>query len=218
MFLHGRRGCSLASRLGFRGFGSVDLNVRSAPVASTGRLLPRRWRDLPSCETATARPRASAAGVESTGRLRFFTLRPSARARLNSRPQSGTGSSRDPTARRQFTSGPGREPACGLLASPPNRSRSLARADAGITELLPICAAKRVNVAILALGPRRHDGPGDETLGWTEHGDSGRFELQPGEQAQAMCDNNLMRSSYHVGTLGAIQEATTACDTRCSST
>jgi len=39
-------------------------------------------------------------------------------------------------------------------------------------------------------------------------------ELQAGEQAQAMCDNNIDAIVYTVGhPSGAIQEATTACDT-----
>ena len=54
-----------------------------------------------------------------------------------------------------------------------------------------------------------------DTLGWTTWTPSAQAsELPPNEQASALCDNNIDAMIYTVGhPSGAIQEATTVCDT-----
>lgn len=89
----------------------------------------------------------------------------------------------------------------------------VARADAGIKTFDDL-KGKRVNIGNPGSGQR---GTMDVVLaakGWTTADFSVASELPPAEQAAALCDNNVDAMVYTVGhPSGAIQEATTACDT-----
>ena len=89
----------------------------------------------------------------------------------------------------------------------------VARADSGITSFddLP---GKRVNIGNPGSGQRGTMEVVMDAMGWDMSTFSVVTELQAGEQAQALCDNNIDAIVYTVGhPSGAIQEATTACDT-----
>ncbi len=89
----------------------------------------------------------------------------------------------------------------------------VARADAGIASFddLP---GKRVNIGNPGSGQRGTMEVVMAAMGWDMNTFSVVSELQAGEQAQALCDNNVDAIVYTVGhPSGAIQEATTACDT-----
>ncbi|MCC5992270.1 MAG: TAXI family TRAP transporter solute-binding subunit [Rhodobacteraceae bacterium] len=89
----------------------------------------------------------------------------------------------------------------------------VARADAGITSFddLP---GKRVNIGNPGSGQRGTMEVVMEAMGWTEDTFAQTTELPAGEQSLALCDNNVDAIVYTVGhPSGAIQEATTACDT-----
>jgi TRAP transporter TAXI family solute receptor len=89
----------------------------------------------------------------------------------------------------------------------------VARADAGITSFADL-RGKRVNVGNPGSGQRGTMELVMDTLGWTMDDFAVVSELQAGEQAQALCDNNIDAMVYTVGhPSGAIQEATTSCDT-----
>jgi TRAP transporter TAXI family solute receptor len=89
----------------------------------------------------------------------------------------------------------------------------VARADAGITSFADL-QGKRVNIGNPGSGQRNTMELVMETIGWTMDDFEVVSELQAGEQAQALCDNNIDAMVYTVGhPSGAIQEATTACDT-----
>ncbi|MCC5989092.1 MAG: TAXI family TRAP transporter solute-binding subunit [Pararhodobacter sp.] len=89
----------------------------------------------------------------------------------------------------------------------------VARADAGITSFEDL-AGKRVNIGNPGSGQRGTMEVVMEVMGWDMDTFSVVSELQAGEQAQALCDNNIDAMVYTVGhPSGAIQEATTACDT-----
>lgn len=89
----------------------------------------------------------------------------------------------------------------------------VARADAGIKNFDDL-KGKRVNIGNPGSGQR---GTMDVVLaakGWTTADFAVASELPPAEQAAALCDNNVDAMVYTVGhPSGAIQEATTACDT-----
>jgi TRAP transporter TAXI family solute receptor len=89
----------------------------------------------------------------------------------------------------------------------------VARADAGITTFEDL-EGKRVNIGNPGSGQRATMDVVMEAMGWTTDVFSQATELPPGEQALALCDNNVDAIVYTVGhPSGAIQEATTACDT-----
>ncbi|TVS01609.1 MAG: TAXI family TRAP transporter solute-binding subunit [Rhodobacteraceae bacterium] len=89
----------------------------------------------------------------------------------------------------------------------------VARADAGINSFddLP---GKRVNIGNPGSGQRGTMEVVMAAMGWTEDTFGQVTELPAGEQSLALCDNNVDAIVYTVGhPSGAIQEATTACDT-----
>lgn len=89
----------------------------------------------------------------------------------------------------------------------------VAREDAGITSFADL-QGKRVNIGNPGSGQRGTMELVMETIGWSMDDFAVVSELQAGEQAQALCDNNIDAMVYTVGhPSGAIQEATTACDT-----
>ncbi|MGY6410015.1 MAG: TAXI family TRAP transporter solute-binding subunit [Alkalilacustris sp.] len=89
----------------------------------------------------------------------------------------------------------------------------VARADAGVTNFEDL-AGMRVNIGNPGSGQRGTMEVVMEAMGWDMDTFSLVTELQAGEQAQALCDNNIDAIIYTVGhPSGAIQEATTACDT-----
>lgn len=88
----------------------------------------------------------------------------------------------------------------------------VARADAGINSLEDL-SGKRVNIGNPGSGQRATMDVVLEAMGWTVDEFSQVSELPPAEQALALCDNNIDAMVYTVGhPSGAIQEATTACD------
>jgi len=89
----------------------------------------------------------------------------------------------------------------------------VARADANITTFEDL-EGKRVNIGNPGSGQRATMDVVLDAMGWTTDTFSQATELPPGEQALALCDNNVDAIVYTVGhPSGAIQEATTACDT-----
>jgi TRAP transporter TAXI family solute receptor len=89
----------------------------------------------------------------------------------------------------------------------------VARADAGITNFEDL-RGKRVNIGNPGSGQRGTMEVVLDALGWTTADFAVASELPPAEQAAALCDNNIDAMIYTVGhPSGAIQEATTACDT-----
>ncbi len=89
----------------------------------------------------------------------------------------------------------------------------VARTDAGVSRFEEL-EGKRVNIGNPGSGQRATMDVVMEAMGWTTDVFSQATELPPGEQALALCDNNVDAIVYTVGhPSGAIQEATTACDT-----
>ncbi|WP_296473876.1 TAXI family TRAP transporter solute-binding subunit [Roseinatronobacter sp.] len=89
----------------------------------------------------------------------------------------------------------------------------VARADAGITSFDDL-EGKRVNIGNPGSGQRGTMDVVMEAMGWTLDTFAQATELPPAEQSLALCDNNVDAIVYTVGhPSGAIQEATTACDT-----
>jgi uncharacterized protein len=89
----------------------------------------------------------------------------------------------------------------------------VARADAGITNFDDL-AGKRVNIGNPGSGQRGTMDVVMDAMGWTLDTFAQATELPPAEQSLALCDNNVDAIIYTVGhPSGAIQEATTACDT-----
>ncbi|MFW5654408.1 MAG: TAXI family TRAP transporter solute-binding subunit [Roseicyclus sp.] len=88
----------------------------------------------------------------------------------------------------------------------------VARADAGI-ETFEDLRGKRVNIGNPGSGQRATMEVVLDAMGWTTDDFAVAAELQPAEQSQALCDNNIDAMIYTVGhPSGSIQEATTACD------
>lgn len=89
----------------------------------------------------------------------------------------------------------------------------VARADSGITNFDDL-AGKRVNIGNPGSGQRGTMDVVMDAMGWTLDTFAQATELPPAEQSLALCDNNVDAIIYTVGhPSGAIQEATTACDT-----
>ncbi len=88
----------------------------------------------------------------------------------------------------------------------------VARADSGITNFEDL-KGKRVNIGNPGSGQRGTMDVVMDALGWSTADFAMAAELQPAEQSQALCDNNIDAMIYTVGhPSGSIQEATTACD------
>lgn len=88
----------------------------------------------------------------------------------------------------------------------------VARADAGIESFADI-EGKRVNVGQPGSGTRSLMDLLMAERGWTTADLAVSAELAPAEQSAALCDNNIDAFAYAVGhPAGAIQEATTTCD------
>lgn len=88
----------------------------------------------------------------------------------------------------------------------------VARADSGITTFEEL-QGRRVNVGNPGSGHRGTMEVLMAEMGWTMDDFSIASELQPAEQSQALCDNNIDAMLFTVGhPSGTIQEATTACD------
>lgn len=89
----------------------------------------------------------------------------------------------------------------------------VARADSGIRHFRDL-RGKRVNIGNPGSGQRATMDVVLAAMGWTVADFAVASELPPAEQAAALCDNNVDAIVYTVGhPSGAIQEATTACDT-----
>ncbi len=88
----------------------------------------------------------------------------------------------------------------------------VARAGANISTFEDL-KGKRVNVGNPGSGQRNTMEVLMDKMGWTMSDFALASELQPAEQAQALCDNNVDAIVYTVGhPNGSIQEATTACN------
>ena len=92
-------------------------------------------------------------------------------------------------------------------------SVAIARADSGIRNFEDL-KGKRVNIGNPGSGQRGTMDVVLQAMGWSTSDFAVASELPPAEQALALCDNNIDAMVYTVGhPSGAIQEATTACDT-----
>lgn len=88
----------------------------------------------------------------------------------------------------------------------------VARADSGVTTFDDL-KGKRVNLGNPGSGQRSTMDVVMEAKGWTAADFAQTTELKAGEQAKALCDGQLDAVIYVLGNpAGAIQEATTACD------
>ncbi|MBL4918805.1 TAXI family TRAP transporter solute-binding subunit [Szabonella alba] len=113
----------------------------------------------------------------------------------------------------QFADGGAFEGLRAVFSLHPEPFTVVARADAGITNFEDL-KGKRVNIGNPGSGQRATMDVVLEALGWTVADFAVASELPPAEQAAALCDNNVDAMVYTVGhPSGAIQEATTACDT-----
>jgi TRAP transporter TAXI family solute receptor len=89
----------------------------------------------------------------------------------------------------------------------------VARSDSGIKTFQDL-KGKRVNVGNAGSGQRATMDVVLDAFGWTMKDFAAATEFKPAEQAQALCDGKVDAIVYIVGhPNGAIQEATTACDT-----
>ncbi len=88
----------------------------------------------------------------------------------------------------------------------------VARADAGVSDFDGL-KGKRVNIGNPGSGQRALMDLLISEKGWTNSDFALAAELAPAEQSAALCDNNIDAFAYTVGhPAGAIQEATTTCD------
>ncbi len=88
----------------------------------------------------------------------------------------------------------------------------VARADSGV-ETFDDLKGKRVNIGNPGSGQRALMDLLIAERGWTNSDFALAAELAPAEQSSALCDNNIDAFAYTVGhPAGAIQEATTTCD------
>ena len=88
----------------------------------------------------------------------------------------------------------------------------VARADSGIKNFADL-KGKRVNIGNPGSGQRALMDLLIAEKGWTNSDFAVAAELAPAEQSSALCDNNIDAFAYTVGhPAGAIQEATTTCD------
>lgn len=113
----------------------------------------------------------------------------------------------------QFAEGGAFEGLRAVFSLHPEPFTVVARADAGIANFEDL-KGKRVNIGNPGSGQRATMDVVLDALGWTTADFTVASELPPAEQAAALCDNNIDAMIYTVGhPSGAIQEATTACDT-----
>lgn len=113
----------------------------------------------------------------------------------------------------QFTEGGAFEGLRAVFSLHPEPFTVVARADSGIREFADL-RGKRVNIGNPGSGQRATMDVVLAAMGWSVSDFAVASELPPAEQAAAMCDNNVDAIIYTVGhPSGAIQEATTACDT-----
>lgn len=113
----------------------------------------------------------------------------------------------------QFTEGGAFQGLRAVFSLHPEPFTVVARADSGIREFADL-RGKRVNIGNPGSGQRATMDVVLAAMGWTVADFAVASELPPAEQAAAMCDNNVDAIIYTVGhPSGAIQEATTACDT-----
>jgi uncharacterized protein len=113
----------------------------------------------------------------------------------------------------QFEDGGAFEGLRAVFSLHPEPFTVVARADSGITNFEDL-KGKRVNIGNPGSGQRGTMDVVMEALGWSLDDFAVASELPPAEQAAALCDNNIDAMVYTVGhPSGAIQEATTACDT-----
>jgi uncharacterized protein len=113
----------------------------------------------------------------------------------------------------QFADGGAFEGLRAVFSLHPEPFTVVARADAGISSFADL-RGKRVNIGNPGSGQRATMDVVLEAMGWTVGDFAVASELPPAEQAAALCDNNVDAMVYTVGhPSGAIQEATTACDT-----
>ncbi len=91
----------------------------------------------------------------------------------------------------------------------------IARADSGIKTFDDL-SGKRVNLGNPGSGGRATMEALMTVKGWTREGTfKEAYELKASEQSQALCDNKIDAMIYSAGhPNGAVQEVTTACDTR----
>ncbi|MCV0394807.1 MAG: TAXI family TRAP transporter solute-binding subunit [Rhizobiaceae bacterium] len=90
----------------------------------------------------------------------------------------------------------------------------VARADAGIEDFDGL-KGKRVNIGNPGSGQRALMDLLIAEKGWTNADFAVAAELAPAEQSAQLCDNNIDAFAYTVGhPAGAIQEATTTCDSK----
>nr|WP_188721007.1 TAXI family TRAP transporter solute-binding subunit [Nitratireductor aestuarii] len=90
----------------------------------------------------------------------------------------------------------------------------VARAEAGITDFDTL-KGKRVNIGNPGSGQRALMDLLIAEKGWTNSDFALAAELAPAEQSSQLCDNNIDAFAYTVGhPAGAIQEATTSCDSK----
>ncbi len=88
----------------------------------------------------------------------------------------------------------------------------VARKDSGVTNFMDL-KGKRVNVGNPGSGTRGTMEVMMGAIGWKSSDFALASELKPSEQSAALCDNQVDAIVYTVGhPSGAIQEATTACD------
>ena len=115
---------------------------------------------------------------------------------------NGTGSFKDQGANEKLRS---------VFSIHPEPFTVVARADANIKTFEDL-KGKRVNVGNPGSGQRNTMEVLMNKMGWTMKDFALASELQPAEQAQALCDNNVDAIVYTVGhPNGSIQEATTGC-------
>jgi TRAP transporter TAXI family solute receptor len=89
----------------------------------------------------------------------------------------------------------------------------IARRESGIKTFQDL-KGKRVNVGVAGSGQRATMELVLEAFGWTLKDFAAASEFKPAEQARALCDNKVDATVYVVGhPNGAIQEATTSCET-----
>lgn len=113
----------------------------------------------------------------------------------------------------QFADGGAFEGLRAVFSLHPEPFTVVARADAGISSFADL-RGKRVNIGNPGSGQRATMDVVLAAMGWTVSDFAVASELPPAEQAAALCDNNVDAMVYTVGhPSGAIQEATTACDT-----
>ena len=111
-----------------------------------------------------------------------------------------------------FADGGAHEDLRSVFSLHPEPLTVVARADAGISTFDDL-KGKRVNIGNPGSGQRALMDLLIAEKGWSNSDFALAAELAPAEQSSALCDNNIDAFTYTVGhPAGAIQEATTTCD------